>query len=136
MAKISILNYSAGTTLDTCKCSSGFVSLPWVQNGNCVDESAYVCQQEKKNYNYWRLPRTADGKAVTEPSHYNVKLHLPGLYEEDKIDGAFHYSGESEVIFKANDDICFFSMHLDYKLGRAIELKLKRSRTPFSEHIC
>jgi hypothetical protein len=51
------------------------------------------------------------------------------LYEEDKIDGAFHFSGESEVIFKANDDICFFSMHLDYKLGlvNSIELKLKRS---------
>ena len=58
-------------------------------------------------FNEWRLP------ASYKPEKYAVHLNLDGLKEEDKIDGFFHYQGESSVDLKINEDsICHITLHV------------------------
>ena len=59
-----------------------------------------------------RLPLNTAGEPAHVPSHYDVRIDMGGLREEDKNEeGYFEYSGHSNINFNWNTDSNFVVLH-------------------------
>ena len=59
-----------------------------------------------------RLPLNTAGEPAHIPSHYDVRIDMGGLREEDKNEeGYFEYSGHSNINFNWNTDSNFVVLH-------------------------
>ena len=63
----------------------------------------------------WRLPRTANGKPLVEPIHYDVELFMSGLREEDMeqqgLQKFFTFNTTSQIKVRCNEPTNTITMH-------------------------
>ena len=87
-------------------------------------------EQIKSTY---RLPLNTVGEPAHIPSHYDVRIDMGGLREEDKNEeGYFEYSGHSNINFNWNTESKFVVLHAGATPGYEI-VSLELSTGSFSE---